>query len=266
MMRAASFAYCIAFLLLAGLAPARAQAPQTQTSSELVRADPGGQYVLIKTVVGQTGGIAARPAPTANPDGYDVLAYCWAPYHVLGEWAVRSELTGKLVVMALETLAWARDLGRGGYPPEPLNAAIGHYEAAMIASGLTDAARERAIDAFRSELETIARGATGAVKTRKHGGCGGPGPAVQLRYETAPKEGHVSFIPKLLHEICRAQQFAADDLTRCDYWAAGKETEPPAFVGEIVWLARWSDGIVTRGAFDSRTVAEPGIVTLRQRK
>ena len=91
--------------------------------------------MLIKIVVGQTGGTGGRVIPTAHPDGYDVLAYCWSPYNVLGDWAERSGLTGRMVVLAHETLAWARDLVRVGYPAEPLATAIGHYEAAMIASG-----------------------------------------------------------------------------------------------------------------------------------
>ncbi len=256
-------------LLLAAVSQASAQAPlpQTsspQTSSERVAADPAGQYVLIKTVVAQGSNVAGRPSPMANPQGYDVLGYCWSPYHVLGDWAGRSGLTGRMIVLALETLSWARDLGRGGYPAAPLNAAIGNYEAAMIAAGLTDAARERAVDAFRSELETVARGAPGAVKTRKQGGCGGPGPAVQLRYQTVPKEGRAWFIAKPLHDICRAQQLDVEDNTRCDYWAAPTEAAPLAFVGDIAWLARWSDGTMAHGTFDSKTAGELGVVTLRQ--
>ena len=264
----AILAQAAGLFLLAAVIPAGAQtasqATVSQTSSARVAADPAGQYLLIKTVVTQGGAIAGRPNPTANPQGYDVLAYCWTPYFVFGDWAERSGLSGRMLVMARETLAWARDLGRGGYPAEPLNTAIGHYEAAMLASGLTDAARERAVDAFRSELETVARSAVGAVKTRKQGGCGGPGSAVQLRYQTAPKEGRAWFIAKPLHDICRAQQLDADDFTRCDYWAAAKESEPLAFVGEIAWLARWVDGTVARGTFDSKAVGEPGIVTLRE--
>ena len=254
----------IAPFLLVYASLAAAQTANPQTSSERVTADPSGQYVLIKTVVGQTGGTGGRVIPTAHPDGYDVLAYCWSPYNVLGDWAERSGLTGRMVVLAHETLAWARDLVRVGYPAEPLATAIGHYEAAMIASGLTEAARQRAIDALRSELETIARGATGAAKTRKYGGCAGPGSAVQLRYQTVPKEGRAWFIPRPLREICIAQQLDPDDSTRCDYWAAAKEAEPHFFVGEIAWLVRWPDATVARGNFDAKAVVDPGIVTLGQ--
>ena len=134
----------------------------------------------------------------------------------------------------------------------------------MVAAGLTDAARERAVDAFRSELEAMARSAPGAVKTRKQGGCGGSGAAVQLRYQTVPKEGRAWFIAKPLHDICRAQQLDADDPTRCDYWATPTEAQPLAFVGDVAWLARWADGIVSHGAFDTKTAGESGIVTLRQ--
>lgn len=258
-----TFIACWAALLACAPASIAAAQVSSQTSSERIRAEPGGQYVLVKTVAAQLG-IAGRPSPMTDPQGYDVFGYCWTPYAVLGDWAERSGLTGRMVVMALETLAWARDLGRGGYPAQPLNAAIGNYEAAMIAAGLTDAARERAVDAFLSELETASRGAPGAVKTRKQGGCGGSGPAVQLRYQTAPKGGSAWFIARPLHEICRAQQLDADDFTRCDYWTAAKESEPLAFVGDIAWQARWADGAVARGTFDSRNAGDNGMVTLRQ--
>lgn len=260
----ANLASVLGLLVLDIAMPAMAQTAIPQTSSARVAADPAGQYVLIKTVVAHASDVAGKPSPMANPQGYDVQGYCWAPYAVLGDWAGRSGLTGRMVVLAMETLSWARDLGRGGYPARPLNAAIGNYEAAMVSSGLTDAARERAVDAFRSELEAAARSAPGAVKTRKQGDCGGPGAAVQLRYQTVPKEGRAWFIAKPLHDICRAQQIDADDPARCDYWAAPTETAPLAFAGDVAWLARWTDGTVAHGTFDSRTAAETGIVTLRQ--
>lgn len=260
--------FCAVLLASAQVSAATAQTATVQTatvprtSSERIVADPAGQYLLIKTLMAQRG-IAGRPNPLTDPEGYDLLGYCWTPAAVLGDWAERSGLAGRMIVMALETRAWARDLGRGGYPAAPLTAAIGNYEVAMIAAGLADSARERALDALLSELATAGRTAPGAIKARRQSGCQGHGATVQLRHRTVPKEGRAWFVARPLHEICRAQQLDADDFTRCDYWAAAREAEPLAFAGEIAWLARWPDDTVARGTFDSRTAGENGIVTLR---
>jgi len=96
-----------------------------------------------KTVVGKViGTIDARALPV-EPAGYNLLKYCWTASNVLGDWAKRAGLTGAMVVRALETSAWARDLVRAGYAADPVNEAIGRYEAKLVAAGFTDAARDR---------------------------------------------------------------------------------------------------------------------------
>lgn len=258
--------YWLALLLASVCGGVAAQTADTRMSSERVKADPAGQYVLIKTMAASLRPPAAQAAPRGDPEGYDIVG-CWAPYHVLGDWATRAELTGRLVVLALETSAWSRDLVRGGYPAKPLAEAIGRYESAMVAAGATEAARNRALESLAAELETLRRTAPGAIRTRKGGdGCGGPGPAVQLRYKTFPAEGRARFIPKSLHEVCRAQGLDPNDFTRCDYWLESADAEPRFFIGEHVWQARWPDGTTARGEFDARSITEPGVVTLRQKK
>jgi hypothetical protein len=77
-----------------------------------------------------------------------------------------------------------------------------------------------------------------------------------------------------LGEPCRPRRPDGDarrgndayDITRCDYWRESTEAEPRFFVGEFVWQARWPDGNVTRGEFDARSIGEPGVVTLRQKR
>jgi hypothetical protein len=244
---------------------AKTQAIDTRMSSERVKADPAGHYVLIKTVAGSLTPPATQAAPRADPEGY-AIAGCWAPEHLLAGWAERADLGGLLVVLALETAAWTRDLVRGGYPAAPLGEAIGRYEAAVVAAGATDAARNRGLESFAAELETLRRSAPGAMKAHKAGGCTRPSLAVQLRYKTVPPDGRARFIPKSLYELCRAQGLDPGDPTRCDYWMESPEGEPRFFVGEHVWQARWPDGTTARGEFDARSVAEPGVLTLRQKK
>ena len=92
--------------------PAETGPRPNQSSSEKVRDNPANQYVLVKTVVGKvTGMIDARALPV-EPEGYNLLKYCWTPSNVLGDWAERAGLTGEMIVRALETNAWARDLVR----------------------------------------------------------------------------------------------------------------------------------------------------------
>jgi hypothetical protein len=244
---------------------ASAQAIDTRMSSERVKADPAGQYVLIKTVAASLTPPATQRTPRDDPEGYDI-AGCWAPEQVLADWAPRADLSGRLIVLALETAAWTRDLARGGYPAAPLGEAIGRYEAAVVAAGATDAARNRGLETFAAELETLRRTAPGAVKTTKAGGCTRPSLAVQLRYKTVPAEGRARFIPKALHELCRAQGLDPADPTRCDYWMESSEGEPRFFIGEQVWQVRWPDGTTVRGEFDARSVSEPGVLTLKQKK
>ena len=136
----------------------------------------------------------------------------------------------------------------------------------MVAAGATDAARNRGLETFAAELEALRRTAPGAIKTTKAGGCTRPSHAVQLRYKTVPAEGRARFIPKALHELCRAQGLDPNDLTRCDYWMESSEGEPRFFIGEHVWQVRWPDGTTALGEFDARSISEPGVMTLRQKK
>ncbi|HYX03747.1 MAG TPA: hypothetical protein VE963_16760, partial [Reyranella sp.] len=57
------------------------------SSSEKVRANPPGQYVLVKTVVGKTLGTVDARAQPIEPEGYNLLKYCWTAANVLGDWA-----------------------------------------------------------------------------------------------------------------------------------------------------------------------------------
>ena len=84
-----------------------------------MRDNPTAQYVLVKTVVGQAMGVVDARAVPAEPEGYNLLKYCWTAENVLGDWAERAGLTGAMIVRALETRSWQRDLARAGYPEAP---------------------------------------------------------------------------------------------------------------------------------------------------
>ena len=153
----------IALMVLLGATPAGAQAERSseaaktqpatvQSSSEKVRDNPTAQYVLVKTVVGQATGVVDARAVSAEPEGYNLLKYCWTAENVLGDWAERAGLTGAMIVRALETRSWQRDLARTGYPEAPLAEAIGQYEATLVAAGFTEAARARAMEDGRARF------------------------------------------------------------------------------------------------------------------
>ena len=158
----------IALMALLGATPAGAQAERSseasktqpatlQSSSEKVRDNPTAQYVLVKTVVGQATGVVDARAVSAEPEGYNLLKYCWTAENVLGDWAERAGLTGAMIVRALETRSWQRDLARTGYPEAPLAEAIGRYEATLVAAGFTEAARARAMDGLVMDLDGLRR-------------------------------------------------------------------------------------------------------------
>src|SRR5689334_3837569 len=85
---------------------AAAKAGDTPSSSEKVRENPAAQYLLVKTVVAQASGLLDARAKPIEPEGYNLLKYCWTAENVLGDWAERSGLTGAMVVRALETRSW----------------------------------------------------------------------------------------------------------------------------------------------------------------
>ena len=149
------------------------------------------------------GVVDARALPL-EPEGYNLLKYCWTPANVLGDWAEHAGLTGEMVARALETYSWARDLGRAGYPTAAVAEAIGRYEAALIAAGFTEAARDHALVALVGALEEIRRGAPGATKIFKVDRCGRQTRSLALNHKTVPEGGRARFIPYVLHQSAGA--------------------------------------------------------------
>jgi hypothetical protein len=263
----------IALLAVLATATAWAQSPgsaQTaavaaQSSSEKVRDNPANQYILVKTVVGKVIGTIDVRALPVEPEGYNLQKYCWTAANVLGDWAERAGLTGAMIVRALETSAWARDLVRAGYAADPVNEAIGRYEAKLIAAGFTDAARDRALEGLVTDLDGIKHTAPGAAQVRTVQRCEGQSRSLGLNYATAPEDGRARFIPYVLHQICENQQLDADDPVRCDYWMNGKTDGPMSFAGETVYIVRWQDGATANGRFDPEQMRSAGTVTLHLR-
>jgi len=260
-------------MVFLGATPAGAQAERSsdnkpatvQSSSEKVSENPAAQYVLVKTVVGQTMGVVDARARPIEPEGYNLLKYCWTAENVLGDWAERAGLTGAMIVRALETRSWQRDLMRAGYPEAPTAEAIGQYEAMLVGAGFTDAARARAIDALVVDLDELRRKTPGAAQVRAVHRCDGQQRSFTLNYTTAPEDGRARFMPYVLHQVCQAQQLNADDPIRCDYWMYGKTDKQMSFAGETVYSVRWLDGSTANGRFDPEQSRSAGTVTLRLR-
>lgn len=247
-------------------APAASEPVVAQASSERVRANPALQYILIKAVAAQAiGGVVDARALSTEPEGYNLLKYCWTSANLLGAWSENAGLTGQMMARALETYSWMRDLGRAGYPAPAVAEAIGRYEATLVAAGFTDAARERALHALVGALEEIRRGAPGAEKIFEVNRCGREVRSLALNHKTVPEGGRVRFIPHILHRICSAQQLDPDNPVRCDYWITAKGEGPMSFAGPMVYSVRWSDGTVATGQFDPDASRDAGIVTLRER-
>ncbi len=266
----------IALLVLATALPAAAQSeapPRVSggppavilSSSEKVRDKPAAQYVLVKTVVGQVMGVVDARAKPVEPEGYNLLKYCWTADNVLGDWAEHAGLTGAMIVRALETRSWQRDLARAGYPEAPTADAIGRYEAMLVSAGFTEAARNRALEALVVELDELKRKTPGAAQVRAIHRCDGERRSLALNYATVPPDGRARFMPWVLHQICQAQQLNPDDPIRCDYWMYGKTDKPTSFAGETVYSVRWLDGSTANGRFDPEQSRSTGTVTLRLR-
>lgn len=235
------------------------------SSSEKVRENPGVQYLLMKTVVARSIGVLKTRALPVEAGGYNLLKYCWTPANVLGEWGESSGQTGEMAVRALETLSWARDLARAGYPEAPVAEAIGRYEAALIAATFADAARTRALDALRAELEALQMRTPGSSEIVARARCNQQPSSFALNVATAPEGGRPRFIPYVLHQFCLAQQLDPADAVRCDYWKSAKAEAPMSFAGETVYSVTWPDNVVTTGRFNPDEQRSTGTVTLRQR-
>lgn len=236
------------------------------SSSEKAREAPGVQYLLMKTVVAKSIGIQKTRALPVEAGGYNLLKYCWAPENVLGAWGESSGLTGEMVVRALETLSWTRDLARAGYPEAAVAEAVGRYEASLVAANFTDAARDRALQALRVELEGLHLRTPGTSKIVARAHCNRQPSSFGLNVATAPEGGRARFIPYVLHQFCLAQQIDPGDAVRCDYWQSAKGEGPMSFAGEIVYSVNWPDDHVpTSGRFNPDEQRTAGTVTLRQR-
>lgn len=250
-------------------APANAQAAATPltalSSSEKLRETPGVQYLLMKTVVAKSIGVQKTRALPVEAGGYNLLKYCWTPANVLGEWGESSGLSGEMVVRALETLSWSRDLARSGYPEAQVAEAIGHYEAALVAANFADAARAHALEALRAELEGLQMRTPGTSEIMARERCNHQPSSFGLNVATAPEGGRARFIPYVLHQFCLAQQIDPGDGVRCDYWQSAKSEGPTSFAGETVYSVSWPDNTVVTGRFDPDEQRSDGTVTLRQR-
>lgn len=249
--------------------PANAVAAATPltglSSSEKVRENSAAQYVLMKTVVAKSIGVLKTRALPVEAGGYNLLKYCWTPYNVLGEWGESSGQTGEMAVRALETLSWARDLARAGYPEAPVADAIGRYEAALVAANFSDAARVRALDALRAELEALQRLTPGSSEIVARPRCSQQPASFALNVATAPEGGRPRFIPYVLHQFCLAQQIDPADAVLCDYWKSARPETPMSFAGETVYSVTWPENVVTTGRFNPDEQRSAGTVTLRQR-
>ncbi|TAJ94712.1 MAG: hypothetical protein EPO10_28900 [Reyranella sp.] len=250
--------------------PANAQAAATPltalSSSEKVRENPGVQYLLMKTVVAKSIGVQKTRALPVEAGGYNLLKYCWTPANVLGDWGESSGPTGEMVVRALESLSWSRDLARAGYPEGPVAEAIGRYEATLVAANFAEAARARAFEGLRAELQGLQMRTPGTSEIVARERCNWQPSSFGLNVATAPPGGRARFIPYVLHQFCLAQQIDPGDGVRCDYWQSAKGDGPMSFAGETVYSVSWPDDpVATTGRFNPDEQRTAGTVTLRQR-
>lgn len=249
--------------------PANAQAAATPvialTSSTKARETPGVQYLLMKTVVAKSIGVQKTRALPVEAGGYNLLKYCWTAANVLGDWGQSSGLAGEMVVRALETLSWSRDLVRAGYPEAQVAEAIGRYEATLVAASFTDAARARALEALRADLEGLQMRTPGTSKIVARERCKRQPSSFALSVATSPDDGFARFIPYVLHQFCLAQQIDPGDAVRCDYWQSARREGPMSFASEIVYSVNWPDKTVSTGRFNPDEHRTAGTVTLRQR-
>ncbi len=241
--------------------PANAQTAATPmtalSSSEKARDNPGVQYLLMKTVVAQAIGVLKTRALPVEAGGYNLLKYCWTPANVLGDWGESSGLTGEMVVRALETLSWSRDLARAGYPEAPVAEAIGRYEATLVARhlrrGHAHARPRRAARRARGPADAQRRAprrSSPATRCNRQPSSFG----VERRDGAAEAAARGSFPTCCTSSASRSRSTPA---TRCAATTGSRPRarSPMSFAGETVYSVSWPDDTVGHGAVQPRRAA-----------
>lgn len=244
-----------------------------QTSSSLVRSDPGTQYERIRLAFAQlyAQGALTRLDNAKSEEAYD-LETCTTGTEFLGSSSDESEPIAPFAALAHDVVVWTGDLTRLGFPQAVVRPPVDRYEAdelrrlagARAGTPAPDAdARMRLLSAMAEELNAYRKQAGPSLpEITVEGGCGAGDFGVKIA--TDPPNGIVSFIPVFFYELCRAQNLDPDDFDRCDRWRSAADGILNYVSGDYVFRATWPDGTSRKGRLSFNHLEEDQTVVFRK--
>jgi hypothetical protein len=226
-----------------------ATSAHAKKSTELVRDDPRGQYLILKSVFKENLPSAnKRPRPKRS-DEID-LTDCVAGQK---EYATTDQLTNSLlqtaseIVVATELLRWA------GYPTSIWQNALAEYERQQLASivagrGRSTRAMVRMERTLIANLDVYRRTSGGPLpKIVSDTGCGGIGNEVTV--VTVPSGGKVKHRILLWDRFCTRQGLVPKDV-ECDRWDEARDGEVTQANGIHYYQATWPRGPASEGRIE----------------
>jgi hypothetical protein len=257
-MRCAIFA---PILVVLGTLTAAAQS----NSTELVAADPVGQYELIKTI------IKAHPdwyfdRPSNKRSKYN-LADCGSIPGNLGLTGSTDLATTHLGILATLYYRWVTALPVAGYPRESVELLIQDYERTILQHIVSRGAEGLTFDTLHREGVKLAikindlssRENLKAMRVEYMDECGGPG--IEVRFVIDPRSGQVFKLSEFLYKFCGTQGKNPENRQECDHW--DEVTEGPMVIsGKWRYIAMWPDGTTKRGFWDTDAWKEGRVVRI----
>jgi hypothetical protein len=255
-----------------------AAACAAQTSSSLVRRDPGSQYGMVKRAAQQLLDSGAVQSHIRPGESYN-LALCQDFYLYAGNTSDvydREPVLRTLAELALEIVILNNDLRILGYPDAVWRSMLADFENtqlvlllreggqtspnAELPSDKNDGVSKRRLVALMNNYRRQSNPSLRAVTYAE--GCGAG--EFEIRVLTEPRNGRILFIPAFFYQLCRAQQLDPNDTNRCDRWHEALNGQLSWVAGDYYYIVHWPDGAVRQGRLSFNKSQEGQVVVIRK--
>ncbi len=225
-------------------APTGLTSPIGQSSSALVRANPGAHYEIFKSMIADIYKIPGRPNP--NKKYYIFGDICTENWKTIRSYTP-DELTNALSSLAERVEKASRQLTWMGYPQSIWQSLLANYERAEFSKILRGGIEEGPeIKILLEAMDDFRRKSNAALPEVDYTwGCGGPG--VLLKIKTVPSGGQVWVIPKFFHTLCSKQHLDADDPDQCNHGQDYSDGADTGLIGTYRYVVTWPGGLRKKG-------------------
>jgi len=254
-----------------------AAAASAQTSSSLVRRNPGSQYDMVKQAMLQLFATGVVQSPVRDGEPYDLALFCQDFYQFAGNTADmydREPVIRTLAMLALKIVVLRHDLGRLGYPETLWSPIVDDFENTQLRLLLNERGRfsfdlpshkhdETAMRRIGASLNNYRKQANPSLRPLTYkGGCGAG--EFEIRVFMEPGDGRLLFIPAFFYQLCRAQQLDPNNTDRCDRWHEALNGQLSWVAGDYYYIARWPGGAIRQGRLSFTNLKEGQIVVFRK--